>query len=80
MKKRLLLCLCVAFGLPATAQTNDCNGYFAYKAGTKMDITLYDKKDKVFEYLAKGVGIVKSESFDAKGKKISSQMLTKLQR
>ncbi len=47
MKKLLLLSLLITFGLQAIAQTNDCNGYFAYKAGTKMDITLYDKKDKV---------------------------------
>jgi hypothetical protein len=47
MNKLLLLCLLAALGLRAMAQTNDCNGYFAYKAGTKMDITLYDKKDKV---------------------------------
>jgi len=28
-------------------ETKDCNGYFAYKAGTKMELTMYDKKDKV---------------------------------
>ncbi len=51
MKKLLFLCLCVALGLRATAQTNDCNGYFAYNAGTKMEITLYDKKDKITSVL-----------------------------
>jgi len=32
------------------------------------------------EYLAKGIGVVKTESFDKKGKKASSMMLTKLER
>jgi hypothetical protein len=38
------------------------------------------QKSKTTEYLAKGVGIVKAESFDEKGKKVSSQVLTKFQR
>ena len=32
-----------------------------------------------FEYLAKGIGVVKSEQFDAKGRKQSSLLLTKLE-
>jgi hypothetical protein len=32
------------------------------------------------EYLAKGVGVVKTETFDKKGRKSSSMMLTKLER
>ncbi|MFN3316037.1 MAG: hypothetical protein ACK40K_04435 [Raineya sp.] len=38
------------------------------------------QKSRNKEYLSKGVGIVKMESFDEKGKKISSQVLTKFQR
>lgn len=32
-------------------ETKDCNGYFAYQAGTKMELTIYDKKDKVSQVL-----------------------------
>jgi hypothetical protein len=28
------------------AQSEDCNGYFAYEKGTKLELTSYDKKDK----------------------------------
>jgi hypothetical protein len=79
MKKLLVLCLFVTFGSLATTQTNDCNGYFAYQAGTKMDITLYDKKDKVSAVLKyevkkntptpKGADFLfYNEHFDDKGK------------
>lgn len=40
------------FNLQAQSQeTKDCNGYFAYQAGTKMELTFYDKKDKVSQVL-----------------------------
>jgi hypothetical protein len=55
MKKILIFCLAmIVFASNSKAQTNDCNGYFAYKTGTKLEIILYDKKDKlstVIKYL-----------------------------
>ncbi len=33
--------------LAQSQETKDCNGYFAYQTGTKMELTMYDKKDKV---------------------------------
>lgn len=40
------------FNIQAQSQeTKDCNGYFAYQAGTKMELTIYDKKDKVSQVL-----------------------------
>lgn len=82
MKKNLflglLLSLCV---LDAAAQ--DCNnGYFAFKKGTKMQLTSYDKKDKAtatMNYEVKeaqpisgGVQMVfANETYDAKGNLLS---------
>jgi hypothetical protein len=49
----LVLFFSFVFGLNSTLsfaqsqETNDCNGYFAYQAGTKLELTQYDKKDKV---------------------------------
>jgi len=42
----LFVLLSIVF-LDAKAQNADCNGYFAYKQGTKFELTCYDKKDKV---------------------------------
>ena len=41
---------------------------------------LVKQKQKTTEYIAKEIGIVKQESFDEKGRKISSQVLSKLER
>jgi hypothetical protein len=40
-----------SFSFAQSEETKDCNGYFAYQAGTKMDLTIYDKKDKVSQIL-----------------------------
>lgn len=50
----LVVLLFSSFFTLSFAQSNDtknCNGYFAHKAGTKMDMTVYDKKDKVTQIL-----------------------------
>lgn len=60
-------------------ETKDCNGYFAYQAGTKMELTHYDKKDKVSSVLkyqveknvptANGTDIFFfNQTYDSKGK------------
>ncbi|KOY85602.1 hypothetical protein AD998_05045 [bacterium 336/3] len=48
----------------------------SYTYSNKM--TLGKIEGKAVEYLAKGVGLVKSESFDKNGKKVSTQLLTKI--
>jgi len=50
-----------------------------YFMNTKMKL-LGNKSMNCTEYLAKGVGVVKQEQFDEKGKKQSSMMLTKLEK
>lgn len=50
-----------------------------YAMNTKMKL-LGSKSMICTEYLAKGVGVVKQEQFDEKGKKQSSMMLTKLEK
>ncbi len=45
--KTILFALFSTVFLDAQAQNDDCNGYFAYKQGTKVELTCYDKKDKV---------------------------------
>ncbi len=47
MKKTSLIIVFLLVLSVGYAQTNDCNGYFAYKQGTKFELTCYDKKDKV---------------------------------
>jgi len=47
---------------------------------TDIKFGLVKQKQKTTEYIAKGIGIVKQESFDEKGRKVSSQVLTKLEK
>ena len=69
------------------AQKGDCNGYFAYKAGTKLEMTVYNKKDKpttILKYevlkntsTADGADIVyNNESYDAKNRLINKSEFT----
>lgn len=62
-------------------ETKDCNGYFAYQAGTKMELTQYDKKDKITTVLkyqveknmptANGIDVFFfNQTYDSKGKLI----------
>ena len=64
----------------------DCNGYFAQKKGTKIEIQSYDKKDKpsaILKYevldnspIAGGVMMtLKNEMIDNKGRQVSSVTL-----
>lgn len=46
LKTILFVLLSIVF-LDVKAQNADCNGYFAYKQGTKFELTCYDKKDKI---------------------------------
>ncbi len=63
--------------LETPAGTFDCVK-ISYDSDIKM--TLMKRKGKSVEYLAKGIGLVKAENFDEKGKKTSSQLLTKLEK
>lgn len=45
--KKLILFFSIFFYAGFLKAQNDCNGYFAYKQGTKFELTHYDKKDKV---------------------------------
>ncbi|WP_338791137.1 hypothetical protein [Bernardetia sp. MNP-M8] len=40
-----------SLALAQSEETKNCNGYFAHQAGTKMELTIYDKKDKVSQTL-----------------------------
>jgi hypothetical protein len=82
MKKSLtfVFLFCVGF---SAAFSQDCNsGYFAFKKGTKMQLTSYDKKDKVtatINYEVKDAQPVSggmkvmfaNETYDAKGNLLS---------
>lgn len=57
-----------------TAGTFDCLK-ISYTVNFKM---MGNRSSKSIEYLAKGIGLVKSESFDEKGKKTGSTALTSL--
>ncbi len=76
-----LFVLCFAFNLKA--QSDNCNGYFAFEKGTKLDITFYDKKDKTtsvgkYEVISNeqkdGATVIsfKNETYDKKGELITS--------
>lgn len=65
----------------------DCNGYFAQKKGTKIEIQSYDKKDKpssTLKYevldnspISGGISMtLKNEMIDNKGRQISSMTLS----
>ena len=76
MKNPLTLCLLLI--LTQTAYSQDCGPYFAFRKGTKMELTSYDKKDKpivltkyeMIDYkpVADGTSLVFSTAtYDAKG-------------
>lgn len=77
----------VTFTNTLFAQKSDCSGYFAHKAGTKLEMTVYNKKDKPtttlkYEVLkntptSDGADIVfNNESYDAKNRLISKAEFT----
>jgi len=88
MKKFSMLAVLIVLSASSLfAQKGDCNGYFAYKAGTKFEMTVYDKKDKPSNILkyevvkntatTDGAEITYSnESYDSKNKLLSKGEFT----
>jgi hypothetical protein len=77
-----LMVVCLLLSKSIFSQSIDCNGYFAHKVGTKMEMTIYDKKEKPSSFLkyavtkntsiAGGTDISYSnEVFDKKNKSIA---------
>jgi hypothetical protein len=82
MKHLCLLFVATCTLFAASAQDN-CDGYFPFKEGSKIELTTYDKKDKLTSVVrneivkktpaGSGFALVfKSETFDAKGKPMTS--------
>lgn len=76
MKNVILIFFLIAIWLP-NAQAQECNPYFLFKKGTKMELTSYDKKDKlaatlkyeIVDYIpASGALTIANETYDDKGK------------
>ncbi len=76
MKKVFLIVFSMLLWL-SNSHAQDCNPYFVFKKGTKMELTSYDKKDKlaatlkyeIIDYVpASGALSINSETYDAKGK------------
>jgi len=79
--KRLCLLLTAAFMVFTVSAQDNCDGYFQFKEGSKVEMTIYDKNDKpasmvrnqVVKKSSLGGGfslVFKSETFDAKGKRL----------
>ncbi|WP_250631652.1 DUF3108 domain-containing protein [Rhodoflexus caldus] len=82
MKRLSLFLLAASTCLAAFAQDN-CDGYFQFKEGSKVELTTYDKKDKPTSIVRNTIIkktpanggfllVFKSETFDAKGKPLTS--------
>ncbi len=78
MKNLLIAAVCLGIYSTGTAQDN-CSKYYPMQEGTTMQLTMYDKKDKmtgVIDYKVKEAGNDKAtmayEMHDDKGKLISS--------
>ncbi len=76
---RTLLLVCVLFCIPSTIISQDCSKYFPMDEGTKFQITMYNKKDKmsgVMDYEVKEVSGNTATMFyemtDEKGKMVTS--------
>lgn len=75
---KTLIVFCFSF---INLKAQDCSSYFSFQKGMKMELTNYDKKDKVsavlkyeiLDYKSTGNGMtlsIKNETYDAKGKLI----------
>ena len=81
MKKTFILKILFAYLGLTNANAQDCTSYFSFQKGMKMEMTNYDKKDKVsavlkyeiLDYKTNNNGStlnIKNETYDAKGKLI----------
>ncbi len=75
MKKNLFtifVCVCMSFfGLMSFSLAQDCDAYYPFEEGTKVELTTYNKKDKM---TGKMVYLIQSVENTAEGKKATINM------